>query len=67
MSFSLGRLRTSVSVADAEEKHVVVLFFYGSDRFEQGHDIVPFDVVVGLLLKDLEQGVSMMAAEMLGP
>src|ERR1700683_1834433 len=54
-------------LADAEQKHVVVLLFDGSDRLEQGHDVVPFDVVVRLFLKDLYQGVSMMATEMLGP
>src|ERR1700722_7102661 len=40
-------------LADAEQKHVVVLLFDGSDFLEQRYDIVPFDVVVRLLLKDL--------------
>src|SRR5580698_9546788 len=50
---------------DPEQKHVVVLLLYRSDRLQQGDDIVPFDVVVRFRLKDLEQGVSVMAAEML--
>jgi hypothetical protein len=54
-------------LADAEQEHVVVLLFDGSDSLEQGDDIVPFDVVVRLFLKYLCQGVSMMAAEMLRP
>ncbi|HEY1445269.1 MAG TPA: hypothetical protein VGF51_10240 [Acidimicrobiales bacterium] len=54
-------------LADSEQKHVVVPLFDRSDCLEQGDDIVPLDVVVRLLLKDLQQGVSMMAAEMLGP
>src|ERR1700733_12225397 len=54
-------------LADAEQKHVVMLLFDGSDCLEQRYDVVPFDVVVRPLLKDLKQGVSMMTAEMLGP
>jgi hypothetical protein len=40
-------------LADAEQKHVVVLLFDGPDGRKQRHDIVPFDVVVRIWLKDL--------------
>ena len=49
---------------ETEHEHVVVLFFDGSDRLEQRDDVVPFDVVVRLGLKDPQERVTMMSTEM---
>jgi hypothetical protein len=53
--------------ANPKYEHVVVLLFDGSDFAQQGHHVVPLDVVTGRFLKDLEQGVSMMATEVPRP
>jgi hypothetical protein len=50
---------------EAEHEHVVVSIFDGSDRLEQRHHVVPFDVAVCLVLENPQERVAVMSGEML--